>query len=104
MTGAFVYHIPLKTHRIRPYALAGAGALVFSPTDGARSTNAGIDSETKATFVYGGGANFDITHFFGVRAEYRGFVYKAPDFNLDNSDLNKTTHLAQPSVGIYFRF
>jgi outer membrane immunogenic protein len=103
-TGAFVAHIPVAVRGVRPYALGGAGALVFNPTDDATAANAGIDRQTKAAFVYGGGANFDITHFFGVRAEYRGFVYKAPDFKLDALDLDKVTHLAQPSVGFYFRF
>jgi len=31
-------------------------------------------------------------------------VYKAPDFTLNALNLDKVTHLAQPSVGIYFRF
>jgi outer membrane immunogenic protein len=104
ITGAFVAHIPVKVARIRPYALAGAGALIFNPTDDARRINAGIDRQAKATFVYGGGVNFDIVRNFGVRAEYRGLVYKAPDFKLDNLNLDKVTHLAQPSVGFFFRF
>jgi hypothetical protein len=53
--------------------------------------------------IYDVGANFDITHYFGVRAEYRGLVYKAPDLKLDNLSLDKT-NLVQPSVGIHFRF
>ena len=103
-TGAFVVHIPVNVRGVRPYALGGAGALVFNPTSDAKAVNAGIDRQTKAAFVYGGGANFDITHFFGIRAEYRGFVYKAADFKLDALNLDKVTHLAQPSVGFYFRF
>jgi len=104
MTGAFVAHIPVNAHGVRPYALAGAGALIFNPTDDAKSTNSGIDRQTKAAFVYGGGVNFDITANFGVRAEYRGLVYKVPDFKLDALNLDKITHLAQPSVGFFFRF
>ncbi len=104
MTGAFVAHIPVNARRVRPYALAGAGALVFNPTDEAKSANTGIDRQTKGAFVYGGGANFDIARNFGVRAEYRSLVYKAPDFKVDSSNLDKVTHLAQPSVGFYFRF
>ena len=72
MTAAFVAHIPVSARGIRPYGLAGAGALVFRPTDDAASMNAGIDTQAKAAFVYGGGANFDVTRYFGIRAEYRG--------------------------------
>ena len=94
MTGAFVAHIPLSTRGVRPYALGGAGALLFNPTDEAKIANSGIDRQAKAAFVYGGGVNFDITSHFGVRAEYRGFVYKAPDFKTANLDLDRVTHTA----------
>ena len=63
-------------------ALAGAGALIFDPTD--KFVVTGADRQTRGTFVYGGGANFDITKNFGVRAEYRGLLYKVPDFGLNN--------------------
>jgi outer membrane immunogenic protein len=104
ITGAIVAHIPVNARKVRPYALAGAGALIFDPTDESRTANTAIDRQTKGTFVYGGGANFDIARNFGVRAEYRGLVYKAPDFKTDSLNLDKVTHLAQPSVGFYFRF
>src|SRR6266571_2725437 len=84
------------------YVLAGAGAMIFDPTD--RSIGNGVGRQTKAAFVYGGGLNFDITRNFGVRTEYRGLVYNVPDFTLSSLHLDKTTHLAQPSVGFFFRF
>ena len=102
LTGSFVAHIPVRIPNIRPYALAGAGALVFDPTD--RYLLNGVERQTKAAFVYGGGFNFDLTHNFGVRAEYRGLVYKVPDFSLNNLNLDKVTHLAQPSIGFFVRF
>jgi opacity protein-like surface antigen len=65
---------------------------------------AAADQQSRAAFLYGGGVNFDIVRNFGIRAEYRGFIYKAPDFKIGTLDLDKVTHLAQPSVGIFFRF
>jgi len=100
VTGSFVAHIPVHS-RVRPYALAGAGALIFDPTNGGIN---GAGRQTKAAFVYGGGVNFDVTHNFGLRAEYRGLAYKIPDFTVNNLNLDKVTHLAQPSVGFFFRF
>ncbi len=102
VTGSFVAHIPVNVSKVRPYALAGAGAVVFDPTD--RAAIDGIQRQTKATFVYGGGVNFDLTHNFGVRTEYRGLVFKVPDFELNTLTLDKVTHLAQPSVGFFVRF
>jgi opacity protein-like surface antigen len=102
LTGSFVFHIPVKVASVRPYALAGGGALIFDPTD--KFLVGGVDRQTKGTFVYGGGFNFDVTRNFGIRTEYRGLVYKTPDFKLNTLTLDKVTHLAQPSVGFYFRF
>src|SRR5262249_51037358 len=48
VTGSFVAHIPVRIEHVRPYALAGAGALVFDPTD--RVVTSGVDRQTKATF------------------------------------------------------
>ena len=102
VTGALVAHIPVNVRSVRPYVLGGCGALVFDPTQ--KFIVTGAERQTRGTFVYGGGANFDITKNFGVRAEYRGFVYKVPDFGLDTLNLDKFTHLAQPSVGFFVRF
>ena len=102
VTGALVAHIPVSARGIRPYVLGGGGALVFDPTD--KFSVTGAERQTRGTFVYGGGANFDITHNFGLRAEYRGLVYKVPDFSVTALNLDKFTHLAQPSFGFYFRF
>src|SRR5262245_25774598 len=102
VTGALVAHIPVNVRSVRPYVLGGGGALVFDPTE--KFIVSGAGRQTRGTFVYGGGANFDITRTFGVRAEYRGLVYKVPDFGLDRLNLDKFTHLAQPSVGFFVRF
>lgn len=102
VTGAFVAHIPLAVHGVRPYALAGGGALVFNPTTA--YFVAGSQRQTRGAFVYGAGVDFDLVRHFGVRAEYRGLIYKAPDFTLDSLNVDKFTHLAQPSAGFFFKF
>jgi opacity protein-like surface antigen len=102
VTGAFVVHIPAHARNFRPYVLGGGGALIFDPTN--RYTVSGADRQTRGTVVYGGGANFDITNNVGVRLEYRGLVYKVPDFTTSTLNLDKYTHLAQPSAGLFIRF
>src|SRR5262245_44620951 len=59
VTGALVVHFPVNVHGVRPYALGGGGALVFDPTQ--KFVVTGADRQTRGTFVYGGGANFDLT-------------------------------------------
>ena len=52
----------------------------------------------------GGGADYAFTRHISLRAEYRGYVYKAPDFYLKGLNTDTWTHIAQPSAGIVYRF
>jgi opacity protein-like surface antigen len=98
VSGAYVFRMPLK--RFSPFVLAGAGALVFDPTN-----SQGADSQTRAAFLYGGGADFNITRHVFLRAEYRGFVYNSPTYNLTSLDgTDRITHRAEPSIGFGYRF
>ena len=98
ISGAYVFRLPLK--RVTPFVSAGAGALVFDPKD-----FQGADSQTRAAFVYGGGADFNISHHIFMRAEYRGFVYSSPTYNLTSLDgTDRITHRAEPSIGFGYRF
>jgi opacity protein-like surface antigen len=102
-TGGFVVRVPAPARfRISPYVLAEGGALVFDPT----SNNFGIGAQRQTTgvFVYGGGADFPLMKHVALRAEYRGLVYSTPDFGLSSLNTNTTTHTAQPSAGLVFRF
>jgi len=102
LTGTLVAHLPFARKGFEPYALGGAGTVIFDPTE--KFVVIGSDRQARGAFVYGGGANFRITHAFGVRGEYRGLIYKVPDFGVSALNLDKFTHLAQPSAGLYFRF
>ena len=103
-TGALVVTAPHRIFRLAPYVLAGTGALVFDPTANGGGSASGAQSQSKAAFVYGGGADYDLSRHFTLRAEYRGFVYGRPDFDLAALHSGTTTHTAQPSAGIVFRF
>jgi outer membrane immunogenic protein len=103
ITGSAVVKLPTFA-RLQPYALAGAGALVFDPTGNFGGTFAGATLETKPTFVYGVGAQYAFTRHLSLRAEYRGLVYKAPSFNLAGLNTDSWTQIAQSSAGIVFRF
>lgn len=98
VTGAYVFRYPLA--RWTPFALAGTGALIFD------SKNLpGIDSQARAAFVYGAGGDFRLSRHVYVRAEYRGFVYNSPTFNLTGlAGADRTTHRAEPSIGFGYRF
>jgi len=103
-TGALVVTLPWRTRKLVPFTLAGAGALVFNPTNNARGFVAGVQKQTKAAFVYGGGVDYDATSHVSLRLEYRGLVYQRPDFELNSLHSDATAHTAQPSAGFVFRF
>jgi len=102
-TAAGVVTLP-SFRRLRPYALAGTGALTFHPTQNTGAFVAGAGTQSKAVFEYGGGADYNFTRHFAFRLEYRGFVYKRPDFGLVALRSDATTHTAQPSAGFVFQF
>jgi opacity protein-like surface antigen len=103
-TGALVVTVPHRIFRLNPYVLAGTGALIFAPTGNLGGFVSGATSQAKPAFLYGGGADYDLSKHFILRAEYRGYVYERPDFGLDALHSSSTTHSAQPSAGIVFRF
>jgi outer membrane immunogenic protein len=98
VSAAYVFRMPLK--RFTPFVTAGGAALVFDPKD-----FQGADTQTRAAFVYGGGADFNVSRHVFVRAEYRGFVYNSPTYNLTSLDgTDRITHRAEPSIGFGYRF
>lgn len=98
VSGAYVFRMPL--HKVTPFALAGVGALVFDPKD-----FAGASSQTRAGFVYGAGADVDLSRHIFLRAEYRGFVYNSPTYDLPTlAGLDRVTHRAEPSIGFGYSF
>ena len=97
-TGALVYRVPFQKFNV--FALAGAGAIIFNPKD-----MRGIDYQARAAFVYGGGLDYNLTHRLFLRAEYRGLVYNSPTYAIAGlSGTDRTTHRAEPSMGLGFRF
>jgi outer membrane immunogenic protein len=103
--GGFVFALPHPVRlKFSPYLLAQGGALIFNPTGNKGGAVPGADTQAKGAFVYGGGAEFPFLKHVSLRTEYRGFVYKAPDFGLKGLNTDATTHTAQPSFGLAFHF
>ena len=95
-TAAYVWRMPLR--RVTPFALAGAGSLVFDPKDIAG------DALARPLFVYGAGADFDLGSHWFLRAQYRGLVYNSPILGASTVAAELLTHRAEPSAGFGFRF
>ena len=103
-TGAVVVNVPVYVARMRPYVLAGAGALVFDPRSNTGGFVSGAQQQTRPAFVYGGGVDYRLVRHVALRLEYRGFVYNRPDFGISTLSSNVTAHTAQPSAGLVVHF
>ena len=102
-TGTAIVKLPsLKMPGVKivsPFVLAGGGAMFFDPRGGSVSKE-----QTRAAFVYGGGFDVPMAKHIALRAQYRGFVYKIPDFEMTSLKVDKYTHSAVPSAGLVFTF
>jgi opacity protein-like surface antigen len=88
--------------RFHPFLEAGTGALFFSPVS-AGSTGPAL-SQNRPALLYGGGVAYRLTNRFSVQAGYRGLVYTAADFSVPTQVTNAKTNMAEPYVGVSFRF
>lgn len=85
---------------VRPFGVLGAGALLNVPSGSAS------DASTKITgvYVYGAGLDWGLIPHIGLRLQYRGNLYKAPDLSKLYTSTDAFTHTAEPMVGLYVRF
>ena len=119
-SGAYVFSFH-QSERVEPFVFAGAGALVFYPGYSSNTIN-GVQTylpasqQTQPAFLYGGGFDYrvfsilpfirrsSLTKYVALRLQYRGLVYKAPAFNVQNLFTGARGHMAEPSVGIVVKF
>jgi hypothetical protein len=105
VTGAYVYQTR-KIWHFNPFLEGGAGVLFFSPQSN-NNVTVGLSSETKAVYLYGGGADLKLSPKAAVRVQYRGLLYHPGTFNaytLVGFSGGSIAHIAQPSVGIVYHF
>lgn len=89
----------LKVLNFRPFALAGVGVLVFAPSGQPMNFNA--STITKPAFVYGVGADWGVAPHVGLRLQYRGNLYRAPQFAYTST--GAMTVQSEVAIGVYFR-
>ena len=98
ITGDWVASVHVAN--LRPFALLGIGLLLNEPS-GSQSNATSSDT---AVYVYGAGLDWGLLPHLGLRFQYRGNLYKAPDVSRLYTSTNAFTHTAEPVLGAYFRF
>lgn len=97
VTGNWV--VSVKIANFRPFGLAGGGLLFNQPSGSQTNTN----SSTKPVFDYGAGLDWGLLPHLGLRFQYRGNLYKAPDLTRLYTSTGAFTHTSEPMIGVYFR-
>jgi len=117
---------PFRKGNFEPFLLAGAGELRFSPGStwvffpplpnnipNNIQVNLNAAKQAQLTYIYGGGVDYQLPRFnrFAIRLQYRGFIYKEPDFRVDTNSGSAVSfftgtkgHMAEPSIGLVFKF
>jgi len=117
-TGAYVF-TPFETKKAELFVFGGVGLLSFNPdttfVDGVQ-TPIPAERRTQIAFLYGGGMDYRIfssipfirrspaSEHLSLRLQYRGVVYKAPDFNIFGLFTGAYGHMAEPLAGIVIKF
>ena len=73
--------------------------------------NVNPQSQTEAALLYGGGVDYKLPWKFALRLQYRGLYYNNPNFKVNTLNggaisfvAGNRGHMAEPSVGLVFRF
>jgi hypothetical protein len=98
VTGDYIVSLPVAN--FRPFLLVGGGILFNQPS----GSSSGAESATKGVLVYGGGVDWTMLPHLGIRGQYRGNVFKAPDLTTAFSSTGAFMHTAQPMIGAYLKF
>ena len=102
LTAAYVYNLTYKS--FNPFAEAGVGALVFTPIKDYGTNNLDAKQNTNIGALFGAGVAYELSPSFDIRAQYRGFLVKAPDFGISDIRTNRYEVISMPAIGIAYHF
>lgn len=89
-----------KFGNLRPFATGGLGFFIDEPGN----STYGINDTVRLSYLYGGGVDFAFSSHFGVRAQYRGVVYKVPNLSMLFPAQGLYTQTSEPMGGVFYRF
>jgi outer membrane immunogenic protein len=102
ITAAYVYSLNFK--RYSPFAEVGVGSLIFTPVLDNGTNLLGTKSTKGIGGLFGGGLAYELSPSFDIRAEYRGFLVKAPNFGETNFSTNRYEIISMPTIGVAYHF
>jgi len=107
---SFAYVRSFNYRKFNPFVEAGPGVMIFMPIRNSGTKTLDAKQQTEIGGVYGAGIAYEISPSFDIRAEYRGFVTKVPNFGQTsttsgyNFTTNKWYNIYVPTVGVAYHF
>jgi opacity protein-like surface antigen len=104
ISGAYVFNLNFRN--FNPFLEAGPGAMIFTPLKDAGTSDLDARQNTNVGALFGGGVAYELSPSFDIRAEYRAFLVKTPNFSLPGGTFNTNRYeiLSTPSIGIAYHF
>jgi outer membrane immunogenic protein len=106
ISGAYVRSFTYK--KLNPFVEAGPTALIFIPIRNSGTGTPDAKQQTGVGVLYGGGIAYEISPSFDIRAAYRAYVTKVPNFGLgsgtENLTTNKWFNIFVPTIGVAYHF
>lgn len=84
---------------LRPFGVLGVGLLLNVPGSNQSATK----TSYKPVYIYGAGLDWGLLPHLGLRLQYRGNLYNAPDLSTLYTSSKAFTQTAEPMIGIYLR-
>jgi outer membrane immunogenic protein len=101
---SFAYVRSFNYKKFNPFAEAGPAAYVFNPIRNIGTESLDVKRETGIGGLYGAGIAYEVSPSFDVRAEYRGYVTKVPNFGDATFSTNKWYNIFVPTIGVAYHF
>jgi len=108
ISAAFVRSFTYR--KFNPFVEAGPTGLIFLPIRNSGTGTLDAKQQTSVGVLYGAGIAYEISPSFDIRAEYRAYVTKVPNFGLgsgnttENLTTNKWWNMSVPTVGVAYHF
>jgi outer membrane immunogenic protein len=102
VTGAYVFNFNFR--KFNPFVEAGGGALIWGNIRNLATTTLDVKQQITIVGLYGGGIAYEISPSFDIRAEYRGFVSKVPNFGYSPLTTNRFYNINNPTIGVAYHF
>ncbi|MGC2639947.1 MAG: outer membrane beta-barrel protein [Acidobacteriaceae bacterium] len=107
----------LRIANLRPFGVLGLGLLLDVPASSqatvisqscaacvVTTTSTPTQTSAKAVYVYGAGLDWGLLPHIGLRLQYRGNLYQAPNLTKTFTSTSTFLHTSEPMLGAYVRF